>query len=133
MSVTIALPPSVEQQLRDTAARQGLSIEQYITQVVLSGISGSNQPDVEDLTEDDLLQRIQLNIQAQDLDAYYELVDRRKADQLRPEEYETLLALTNRIELAHAERMKFVAALAKWRGVSLEQIMLDLGLQAQTR
>ncbi|MCC6463593.1 MAG: hypothetical protein IT260_24195 [Saprospiraceae bacterium] len=133
MSVTIALPPGVEEQLRDTAAQQGLSIEQYITQVVLSGISGSNQPDAEALSEDDLLQRIQLNIQARDLDAYYELVARRKADQLRPEEYETLLALTNRIELAHAERMKYVAALAKWRGVSLEQIILDLGLQSQTR
>jgi len=37
--------------------------------------------------------------------------------------------LTNRLETAHAERMRYVVALAEKRGSTLEQTMLDLGLQ----
>ena len=132
MSVTLAIPPTIEQQLRDDAARQGVSLEQYITQVLISGLSGSNQPDADELNEDELLQRIQLNVQPKELEEYDRLVERRKAEQLSNAEYEKLLILTNRIEIAHAERMKYVVALAKLRGVSLEQIMLDLGIQKNT-
>ncbi len=132
MSVTLAIPPTIEQQLRDDAARQGVSLEQYITQVLMSGLSGSNQPDADELSEDELLQRIQLNVQPKELEEYDRLVERRKAEQLSNAEYEKLLILTNRIEIAHAERMKYVVGLAKLRGVSLEQIMLDLGIQKNT-
>ncbi|MCB0534415.1 MAG: hypothetical protein KDD14_19600 [Saprospiraceae bacterium] len=132
MSVTLAIPPTIEQQLRDDAARQGVSLEQYITQVLMSGLSGSNQPDADELSEDELLQRVQLNVQPKELEEYDRLVERRKAEQLSNAEYEKLLILTNRIEIAHAERMKYVVALAKLRGVSLEQIMLDLGIQKNT-
>ena len=129
MSVTIAFPPTIEKRLRDDAARQGVSLEQYITQFVISGLSESSRPDPDELTEDELLQRVQLNVKPRELDEYYRLVELRKAEQMTEEEYERLLELTNRIEIAHAERMKYVVALAKLRGVSLEQIMLDLGLQ----
>lgn len=129
MSVTIAFPPPIEKRLRDGAARQGVSLEQYITQVVLSGLSGSNQSDADELSEDELLRRIQLNVQPHELDEYYRLAALRKAEQLSENEYEKLLALTDKIEIAHAERMKYVVALAKLRGISLEQIMVDLGIQ----
>lgn len=132
MSVTIAFPPTIEKQLRNDAARHGMSLEQYIAQFVISGLSGSNRPDPDELTEDELLQRVQLNVKPRELDEYYGLVELRKAERLTDEEYERLLELTNRIEIAHAERMKYVVALAKLRGVSLEQIMLDLGLQKES-
>lgn len=132
MSITIAFPPTIEKQLRDDASRHGMSLEQYITQFVISGLSGSNRPDPDELTEDELLQRVQLDVKPRELDEYYRLVELRKAERLTDEEYERLLELTNRIEIAHAERMKYVVALAKLRGVSLEQIMLDLGLQKES-
>ena len=129
MSITIAIPSTIEQQLRDDAARQGVSLEQYIAQVLISGLSGSGGQDVNKLREDELLQLIHLNIQPQELEEYYHLVDLRKSERLSEEEYEKLIALTNRIEMAHAERLKYVAALARLRGASLEQTMIDLGLQ----
>lgn len=132
MSVTIAFPPTIEKQLRDDAARQGVSLEQYIAHFVISGLSGSNRPDPDELKEDELLQRVQLNVKPRELDEYYRLVELRKAEHMTDEEYERLLELTNRIEIAHAERMKYVVALAKLRGVSLEQTMLDLGLQKES-
>lgn len=104
-------------------------MEQYITQVLISGLSGSSRPDADELSEDELLQRVQLSVQAWELEEYYRLAELRKAELISNDEYEKLLALTNRIEMAHAERMKYVVALAKLRGTSLEQTMLNLGLQ----
>ena len=132
MSVTIAFPPTIEKRLRDDAARQGVSLEQYITQFVISGLSGSNRPDPDELTEDELLQRVQLNVKPHELDEYYRLVELRKSEHMTDEEYERLLELTNRIEIAHAERMKYVVALANLRKASLEQIMFDLGFPKST-
>lgn len=131
MSVNIAIPPSLEQQLRNDAARQGISFEQYVAQVFMTGIAGSVSHDEKDLSEDELLQRVQLNVQPGELEEYYRLVESRKSGNLTKQEYEDLLALTNRIEMAHAERMKYVVALANLRGISLEKAMHDLNIQKQ--
>ncbi len=82
-----------------------------------------------ELSEDDLLILIQRDLQAKVRTEYYRLVKRRKAGTLTDAEYEKLITLTNQVEIAHAERMKYVIALAKLRGVPLEQIILDLGFQ----
>ena len=82
-----------------------------------------------ELSEEDLLILIQRERQEQVRAEYDRLVKSRKAGTLTDAEYEKLIALTNQVEIAHAERMKYVVALAKLRGVSLEQIILDLGLQ----
>lgn len=125
MPVTISFPFNIEKHLQDEAGRQGVSLEEYITQFVISRLS----VDPEELTEDELLHRVQLNVQPRELDEYYRLVDLRKAEQMSEDAYERLLELTNRMEIAHADQMKYVIVLAKLRGVSLEQIMLDLGFQ----
>ena len=104
-------------------------MEDYIAQMLIMGFSGSNRQDVAELTEGQLLQRVQLNIHPRELEKYNRLVELRRQETLTEEEYARLLALTNRIEIAYAERMKYVVALAKLRGVTLEQMMLDLGIQ----
>jgi len=129
MPITIAIPPKLEQHLRDEAARQGVSVEEYIAQMLISREAGAGNTEIGEMTEEQLLQRIQLKIPQKDLEEYYRLVGLRKAEKLGSREHKKLLALTNRIEMAHAERMKFVAALARLRGVSLEQIVADLGIQ----
>lgn len=129
MPITIAIPPKLEQRLRSEAARKGLSIEEYIAQMLISSRPDASSPGVNDMTEDQLLQRIHLNISLSDLEEYNRLTVLRKAEQLSADEHEKLLALTNRIEIAHAERMKYVAALARLRGVPLEKVTSDLGIQ----
>lgn len=129
MSITIAIPPKLEQRLRSEAASKGLSVEEYIAQMLISSQPDASGPGINDMTEDELLQRIHLNIPLADLEEYHRLTALRKAERLSPDEHEKLLALTNRIETAHAERMRYVVALARLRGVSLEKVIAELGIQ----
>lgn len=128
MSVTIALPPVMEQQLRDDAAVQGVSVEQYVSRLVLAGLSESESKKPEEMTENELYQKIQLRVQPKEMEEFYLLSEQLRANRISAEAYEKLLILTNRIELAHAERMRYVLALAHKRNISLDAMMLELGL-----
>jgi hypothetical protein len=129
MPITIAIPPKLEQRLRDEAARHGVSVEEYITQMLITSQPDASGPDIHSMTEDQLLQRVHLNILPADMEEYHRLIVLRKAERLSPADYEKLLSLTNRIEVAHAERMKYVAALARLRGIPLEKLIAELGIQ----
>jgi hypothetical protein len=129
MPVTIAIPPTIEQRLRDYAARQGVSLEDYIAQMLISEFSGSNRQDVANLPEDQLLQRVQLEVYPLELEEYYRLIELGKRECLTEAEQARRIELTHRVEIAHAERMKYVAAPARLRGISLEEMMMELGMQ----
>ena len=60
---------------------------------------------------------------------YDALIARRRAETLTPEEHGELLDLTDRVELAEAERAEAMAALAQLRGVSFPELMRSLGVQ----
>ena len=55
-----------------------------------------------------------------------ELVAKRQAETLTQEEHQELLTLTDQIEKTDAERMKYLAELARIRGVSLDVLMETL-------
>lgn len=61
-----------------------------------------------------------------------ELVVRRQAETLTQEEHQELLSLIDQIEKADAERMKYMAELARIRGVSLEVLMEELEIRPPT-
>ena len=129
MSLTVQLPSSLEQQIRDKAMRQGISLEKLIAQILASGINKSNFGDEKEFREAELLQRIRLTVLPEaELGEYYRLSALCQAEQLQENEHESLVRLTHRVEALHAERLKYVAELAKLRGVSLRQAMFDLGL-----
>jgi hypothetical protein len=130
MSLTIQLPSSIEQQIRENASLQGLSLERYVAQTLLSGLSKTPKNKGKKLLkEEDLLQLVRLNVQPSELEEYYRLIKSKENGTLTEVEYVDLISLTNRVEIAHAERMKYVIQLANLRGMSLEQTFLDLGLQ----
>jgi len=51
-----------------------------------------------------------------------------KTEQLTETEHQELLALIDVVENANAERLKYLADLAKLRGVSLRQVMSALNI-----
>jgi hypothetical protein len=55
-----------------------------------------------------------------------ELVAKRQAETLTQEEHQELLSLTDEIEKADPKRMKYLAELARIRGVSLDVLMEEL-------
>jgi len=130
MSLTIQLPGSLEQQIRDNAARQGVSLEKYVTDVLLSDISLKSQSLEQEITEEELLLRIRLTVVPEhELSEYYRLSALNEAGQLGEAEYQKLVSLTHHVEVIHAERMHYVAAWARLRDMSLRQAMSELGLK----
>jgi hypothetical protein len=59
---------------------------------------------------------------------YDELLEKRDARTLTPEEYQELLALTDQVEAFNVERVQALADLARLRQVSLPEVMRQLGL-----
>ena|SRR5215213_10824842 len=80
-------------------------------------------------TESELLQRINQPLSASLQQRYSDLVEKRRAEQLTPNEHTELLALTDQIEHADADRAIALAALAQIRQTSVRAVMQALGLQ----
>ena len=59
---------------------------------------------------------------------YDELLEKRDARTLTPDEYQELLALTDQVEAFNVERVQALADLARLRQVSLSEVMNQLGL-----
>jgi len=59
-----------------------------------------------------------------------QLVKKRRANNLTSDEYNELLALTDVLEQAEVERAEALVQLARLRGVSMTELMQDLGIQA---
>jgi phage repressor protein C with HTH and peptisase S24 domain len=130
MSLTIQLPLNIEQNLRETAIKQGFSLENYVMHLLtLNSKAKETKKKRKELSESDLLMRIHLDVDPKELEEYYRLGTVFKTGTLTEEEYEKLLELNDLIEIAHAKRMKYLLALAKMRQVSLETIMDDFGIK----
>jgi hypothetical protein len=129
MSLTIELPISVERALRKQAEKQGIALESYISDLLSSIPTDNFKEQPKERTEIQLLEKIQLNVASQDLEEYYRLSALFKSGQITDAEHEKLLALNDLIEIAHAERIKYVIELAKLRNQPLEDVVLELGLK----
>lgn len=58
-----------------------------------------------------------------------ELREKREAQELTPDEFEELALLTDSLEEFHARRMKNLVKLAQIRGLSLEEMLAQLGIR----
>jgi len=59
-----------------------------------------------------------------------QLIAKRQAETLTPDEHKELLRLIEQSEKAEAARVEAMAQLARLRGVSLTTLMHDLGIKA---
>jgi hypothetical protein len=114
---------------------------------LLQAANQLNEPDLETLTtqiltlrarrkthvldqqESELLQTINQGIPELLHHQYQILAQKRNAETIEEEEYEELLALSDRIEQLTADRVEALTQLAEIRQISLLQLMDDLGIQ----
>lgn len=80
--------------------------------------------------ETELLQRINQEPPAAQQQRYRELDTKRRAETLNPLEHQELLALLAANEQSDGERLRCLIELAQLRGVSLDDLMLSLGIKA---
>jgi hypothetical protein len=132
MTITIDIAPKLERQLRQEAARVGLAPEAYIVEAVQERLAQTrprrrHRPHLSP-EEVRLLSKINLGISSNEWERYHELVARRKAETLTPDEQIELIALSDRLEEVNAQRIGYLAELARLRNTSLEALIRELGL-----
>jgi hypothetical protein len=74
------------------------------------------------------MQQIGHGLPAETWERYHELVGRRRAETLTPDEQEVLIALSDEIEEWNAQRLRSLIRLAQLRKVALRDLMDELGL-----
>jgi len=79
--------------------------------------------------EAELLIEINRGIPSETRARHEELLAKREAETLTPEEHEELLRVVEQVEALQAERVEHLARLARLRGVSLGTLMDDLGIR----
>jgi thymidine kinase len=77
--------------------------------------------------ETELLARIDQAFPEDLISRYHELIEKRRAGTIDSDEYEELLRLTDEVEFLNAQRIEQIAELATLRGVSLSDVMKQLG------
>ena len=130
MALTINLPQSIEQELRQDAASKGMSLDSYFLRLLKQAATISPSKNVSKASsETELLKKINLDISDAEWVNYRHLIGLRRAEKLTEEEHQALILLGDKIENAHAKRMEHLWSLAQLRGVSLDKIMQDLGIK----
>ena len=106
--LTLEITPELEQQLREEAARQGLEPNRYILNALAERLRPAASQTVPHLSESetDLLQQINLGLSAQQWEQYHAWIAKRRAETLTPDEQAGLIALSDQIEQANADRIQ---------------------------
>lgn len=104
-------------------------LKQFISQVIALQAQ-RNAPSLQQ-QESELLLKINQGIPLDIQKSYSNLIDKRDAETLTDDEYKELLHLTEIIEKQQAQRIEYLIDLAKLRGISLNTLMENLGIQTQ--
>lgn len=101
-------------------------LEKFVSQVIT--LQAKRRAPFLSETESELLLKINEGIPPALQNRYNQLIAKRRAEKLLPQEYKELLRLTNEIEKLEARRIAHLSALASIRKISLRQLMDDLGI-----
>jgi hypothetical protein len=101
-------------------------LEQFVAKLLT--IRAHRQAPCLSRTEAELLQRINHPLSEAHRSRYAELIDKRDARTLTPEEHAELLRLTDETEAAEAERVKAIRELAELRKTSFGALLQELGI-----
>ena len=102
-------------------------LEQLVDQVI--AIRAERRAPHLTADESALLSRINQGLSAPERARMKALIAKRDDQTITPAELEELMALTDRLELLHADRLAALAQLASLRGVTLDGIMNQLGIR----
>ena len=87
-----------------------------------------NGPGQATLSEADLLALVSRSLPAAVQARYAALIERRQAEALTADEHQELLGLTEQVEQFDAQRVEYLAALARMRRVPISRLIADLGI-----
>jgi hypothetical protein len=133
MTITINLPPELERELRETSIAKGIPAEEIVVGALSESLKHAQSvpclPPRLSAAEGQLLQAINEGLPESTWNRYHELIARRRAETLTPDEHAELIQLTTRVEQMNVARLEKLIELAKIRGVKVESLMDELGLR----
>jgi len=131
MTLVIDLKPELEAKVREEAAKTGVDTGTFVVHALEERFQQSVQrlPSHLSPEESALLKQINQGLPETIWQEYHDLVARRRAETLTSEEQARLIALSDNIEQAHADRVALVAELAGRWHVSLKTLMGQLGIK----
>ncbi len=120
-TVKIKVQMSSQDLLKAVEQLSQADLEKFVSQVIAlqAQRKAFNLPQV----EAELLLKINQRIPSDTQNYYDELIIKRENETLNPKEYEELLNLTEYIEKAQAQRIEYLAELARLRGISLTALI----------
>ena len=132
MALTIEITPELESQVREQAEQQGLGTGEYVVNLLQEHLRHTHKLDVRRLPEAEarLLQQINEGLSQEMWHRYTELMVKRRAETLTPDEQAVLIALSDQIEDLNARRVECLAELARLRQISLSELIQQLGIKA---
>ncbi len=132
MTLTIDLKPEVEAALREEAARVGLDAGRFIQSTLEERLkrAANGHPKISPLSveESKLLRQVNEWLPSEAWDEYQELREKFRAETLTEPEHQRLTEIYDQIEIINAQRIGFIAELARLRRISLKEMMNQLGI-----
>ena len=132
MTITIDLPPELERKLRATSAARGVPAEEIVVSALSDRLRRTpTLPDLALLSSEEsaIFHDLKDDFSEEDWQRFNELIDRRKAEVLTDTERDELIAFTDRREAYTVKRLEKLVALARLRGISLDQVIDQFGLR----
>ena len=102
-------------------------LDQFVFQVV--NLRAKQQAPSLPKAESDLLRRINQGLPKETQKKYNILLEKRRAEELTPEEHKELLRLSDQIEKIEAQRVEYLAEMARLRQTNMTDLMNSLGIQ----
>ena len=125
MTLRIEMTPELEQQLQQAADKAGVTPDAYIVRLLQQNLKPTHRlPD----NEVELLQRIDRSLSHIEWQRYSNLLSKRNAQTLNPTEHNELIAISEQIELANAQRIEALGELSRIRNTSINNLIAELEL-----
>lgn len=130
MTLTIAITPEIESQLHAAASKSGLAPNDFVVSVLRQRLLQTQKNIAPHLSEREssLLHQINQGLPDETWTRYRELIKKRNAHELTPEEQSALIDISDEIEELNASRIQNLSDLALLRGISLPDLMKELGM-----
>ena len=125
-TLQITLPPSQEELFHVIEQLDREDLDELASCV--QALRAERRPDVLTKSETELMKQINLGIIPATWERYAFLRKRKKDQVLTESEYEELLTISDKIEMANAERIEALGELANLRGISIRALMRSLGI-----
>ena len=123
----VETPLSSEQLLKAVGQLSSSDLDEFVQRVLV--IRAQRKAPHLPQAEAELLVAINRSLPADTQRRYDELMAKRRAEVLTPEDHDELLRLTDEVEAHDTRRVENLVNLAQLRQMTLDQLMEDLGLR----